>query len=467
MNKEKLIKCSFCNRTKNDIKILVSGINGNICNFCIEKTYSIFKKKYNINENYYKYNGNGDIIRDYKQIKIDYYKDNQCFKIYDYHECCKKNFFYDNFIEKNLYRQEKNNYYNSVINPKIKKPKDIKKFLDEYVIGQDQAKKIISVSVYNHNKRVKYSLYKEFNNSNLQIEKSNILLIGATGTGKTLLAKSISKFLKVPFAMIDATSLTEAGYVGEDVESILTRLLQASNYDINLAEKGIIFLDELDKISRKNSNATRDISGEGVQQALLKILEGSIIYIPQPQSSKKHIDQKMIPINTENILFIAGGTFDGIEKIIYDRIDNDITIGFKSKIKNTNIENINKRKNCLEYITVDDLKNFGLIPELIGRFPIITYLNPLDRNILKKILIEPKNSLIKQYIKLFEMDDINLNITNDALDCIVEKSLNMGIGARGLRSFCEKIFLDYIFNIEKLQQNKLKIDKDTIIKILS
>ncbi|WP_185866978.1 ATP-dependent Clp protease ATP-binding subunit ClpX [Blattabacterium cuenoti] len=389
---EDLLKCNFCGKNKNEITFLISGINGHICNYCIEKIYSIVQKKFLIKKNNNK------------------------------------------FI-------------------KIQKPKEIKFFLDKYVVGQNEAKKIISVAVYNHYKRIQEQ--HKHKNENIEIEKSNVLLIGETGTGKTLLAKSISNFLKVPFTIADATTLTEAGYVGEDVESILTKLLQSVNYDIESAEKGIVFLDEIDKISRKSNNPsiTRDVSGEGVQQALLKILEGSVINVP-PQGGRKHPDQKMIQINTENILFIAGGTFDGIEKIISDRIEQ-MSIGFITKNKK------NYEKDYMKNLLAKDLKKFGLIPEIIGRFPIITYLNPLNKNMLKKILVEPKNALIKQYKKLFDMDNISLNITDEALDVIVDKTFELGLGARGLRMFCEKIFLDYIFDIENIQPI-LNIDQNIV-----
>ncbi|ADE35377.1 ATP-dependent Clp protease ATP-binding subunit ClpX [Candidatus Karelsulcia muelleri DMIN] len=335
---------------------------------------------------------------------------------------------------------------NNKFNTNSSSPREIKYFLDKYVIGQEDAKKTISVAVYNHYKRIYYS-YK----AKVEIDKSNILMIGDTGTGKTLIAKSISKFLNVPFTIVDATSLTEAGYVGEDVESILTKLLQSANYNIALAEKGIVFIDEIDKISRKNDNPsiTRDVSGEGVQQALLKILEGSIVNVP-PNVGRKHPEQKLIKLNTKNILFIAGGAFEGLKNIISNRL-NLSTIGFK---KNVSIDG----KDLLNFVSSHDLKKFGLIPELIGRLPIITNLNSLERESLKRILLEPNNSIIKQYKELFLLDKIKLKFTYSAIDLIVDKAIKLSLGARGLKTICEKIIKDYMFNIDLIKES-LIIDK--------
>ncbi len=328
----------------------------------------------------------------------------------------------------------------------ILKPLEIKNHLDQYVIGQDDAKKVLSVAVYNHYKRLNQKIGKD----EVDIEKSNIILVGETGTGKTLLAKTIAKVLNVPFCICDATVLTEAGYVGEDVESILTRLLQAADYDVTLAERGIVYIDEVDKIARKSDNPsiTRDVSGEGVQQALLKILEGTMVNVP-PQGGRKHPDQKMITVNTSNILFICGGAFDGIEKKIANRMRTQ-TVGYKMRGDDQDID----LKNLYKYISPQDLKAFGLIPELIGRLPILTYLNPLDRKAMLAILIEPKNSLIKQYNKLFEYEDVELNFDQEVLDYIVDKAMEFKLGARGLRSICEAIMIDAMFEIPSSRDQK-------------
>lgn len=397
---EKGFKCTFCGRNKSDVNLLIAGIQGSICDYCVEQAYHI------INEN----------VSEKKNIK-----NNQ----YDF------SFF-------------------------LKKPKDVKNFLDEYIIGQEDAKKTLSVAVYNHYKRIKNTLSK--NDKEIELEKSNILIVGPTGTGKTLLAKSISKFLNVPFTIVDATVFTESGYVGEDVESILTRLLQAANYNVSYAENGIVFIDEIDKIARKGGNPsiTRDVSGEGVQQGLLKMLEGSIINVP-PQGGRKHPDQKTIPVNTKNILFIVGGTFENLDKIIESRL-NVSYIGYKQN-------NINKKiykKNILNFAISHDIRSFGLMPELIGRLPIITYLTHLDKKDLKRIMIEPKNSIIKQYKKLFYLDNIKLSISDDAIDFIAKKAIELGLGARGLRSLCEKLFKDFIFDIDLIESNKLEICKKIV-----
>ena len=333
----------------------------------------------------------------------------------------------------------------------LPRPREIKEFLDQYVIGQDEAKKYLSVAVYNHYKRI----LQPKDNNDVEIEKSNIILVGRTGTGKTLLAKSIAKKLHVPFTIVDATVLTEAGYVGEDIESILTRLLQACDYDVEAAERGIVFIDEIDKIARKGDNPsiTRDVSGEGVQQGLLKLLEGSVVNVP-PQGGRKHPDQKMIPVNTQNILFVCGGAFDGIERKIAQRLNTHV-VGFGSVSQ----QNIIDRDNLLQYIAPQDLKSFGLIPEIIGRLPILTYLNPLDRDALLRILVEPKNSIIKQYIKLFAMDGVELTIDDDVKEFIVDKAIEYKLGARGLRSIAESIMMDAMYDVPSSKEKKLTITR--------
>ena len=333
----------------------------------------------------------------------------------------------------------------------IHKPAEIKQLLDEYVIGQDEAKKVLSVAVYNHFKRLNYRSKKE----DIEVDKSNVILVGRTGTGKTLLAKTIAKMLNVPFCIADATVLTQAGYVGEDVESILSRLLQAADYNVESTQKGIVFIDEIDKVARKNDNPsiTRDVSGEGVQQALLKLLEGCIVSVP-PQGGRKHPEQKLVQIDTKNILFICGGAFDGIEQIIASRVNRQ-TIGFSSSSEE-NIEN----ESLLKYITPTDIKTYGLIPELIGRFPVLSYLEPLNENDLKRILTEPKNALIKQYISLFDIDGVKLSFENETLDFIVKKALEFKLGARGLRSICEAILTDAMFEIPSLNLKTFNVSLD-------
>jgi len=376
MSENELIVCSFCGKNKQDTNVLIAGSSAHICDACIEQAHYIVRE---------------DAV---SEITLS-----------------------EDF--------------------KLLKPKEIKTYLDDFVIGQDDAKKVISVAVYNHYKRI---LQPDTTDDDIEIEKSNIIMVGRTGTGKTLIARSIAKLLKVPFCIADATVLTEAGYVGEDVESILTRLLQAADYDIELAKRGIVFIDEIDKVARKSDNPsiTRDVSGEGVQQAMLKLLEGTIVNVP-PQGGRKHPDQKMIALDTKDILFLSGGAFDGIEQHISSRM-NTRSIGFKSE-KDSAID----KDHLLQYISPQDLKSFGLIPELIGRMPIVTHLNPLDRTALKLILTEPKNALTKQYQKLFDMDGVILSFDVKAIDIIVDKAMEFKLGARGLRSICEAIMLEAMF----------------------
>ena len=384
--------CSFCGRNEQDVDLLIAGIGAYICNNCIESAHSIITEEFE---------------RRSKEFNID--------------------------------------------NTDLPKPRQIKEFLDQYVIGQDEAKKFLSVAVYNHYKRIS----QHIDNDDVEIEKSNIIMVGATGTGNTLLARTIAKKLHVPFTIVDATVLTEAGYVGEDIESILTRLLQAADYNVAAAEKGIVFIDEVDKIARKGDNPsiTRDVSGEGVQQGLLKLLEGSVVLVP-PQGGRKHPEQKMVEVNTKNILFICGGAFDGIEKRIANRLNTNV-VGFRDKVT-VSID----RNNLLQYIAPQDLKSFGLIPEIIGRLPILTYLEPLDRDALKRILIEPKNSIIGQYKKLFKMDNVNLTFDNEVIDYVVDKAIEYKLGARGLRSIVEMIMIDVMFDIPSEHRDSLNITLD-------
>ena len=387
-------KCSFCGRSENEVGFHITGMNGCICDSCSEQAYEITK----------------EALRQ-SQGKAE---------------------------ELNL--------------KELPKPQQIKEFLDEYVIGQDDAKRYLSVAVYNHYKR----LLQNADEDDVEIEKSNIIMVGSTGTGKTLLARTIAKLLHVPFTIVDATVLTEAGYVGEDIESLLTRLLQVADYNVAEAEKGIVFIDEIDKIARKGDNPsiTRDVSGEGVQQGLLKLLEGSVVNVP-PQGGRKHPDQKMIQVNTKNILFICGGAFDGIERKIAQRLNTNV-VGYSAAKETVKID----RGNMMQYIAPQDLKSFGLIPEIIGRLPILTYLNPLDRNALRSILTEPKNSIIKQYVKLFKMDKIELVFQPEVFEYIVDKAIEYKLGARGLRSIVETIMMDMMFELPSKKVKSFEVTLD-------
>lgn len=390
-------KCSFCGRSEREVEMLLTGATGFICNDCVERAHEMIE----------------EILKKNKTVNSGL-----------------------GFTKEDLPR-----------------PQEIKKFLDQYVIGQDAAKRYLSVAVFNHYKRLLQNT--DSKKDDVEIEKSNIIMVGHTGTGKTLLAKTIARMLNVPFTIVDATVLTEAGYVGEDIESILTRLLQVADYNVEAAERGIVFIDEIDKIARKGDNPsiTRDVSGEGVQQGLLKLLEGSVVNVP-PQGGRKHPDQKMIAVNTKNILYICGGAFDGIEKKIALRLNTQV-VGYGVDKKRQEID----RNNMLQYISPQDLKAFGLIPEIIGRLPLLTYLDPLDKEALRRILTEPKNSIIKQYVRLFEMDDVTLTFDDDVLDYIVEKAIEFKLGARGLRSIAETIMMDAMFDMPSSDEKTLHITR--------
>jgi ATP-dependent Clp protease ATP-binding subunit ClpX len=388
----KMDKCSLCGRKESEVNMLFTGVDGHICDECIERGHEILMED----------------------------------------------------------RASSGTF--SIGDIKLLKPKQIKEFIDQYVIGQEHAKKVLSVAVYNHYKR----LSQPNTQDDVEIEKSNIIMVGETGTGKTLLARTIAKMLHVPFTIVDATVLTEAGYVGEDIESLLTRLLQAADYDVKAAERGIVFIDEIDKIARKGDNPsiTRDVSGEGVQQGLLKLLEGSIVNVP-PQGGRKHPEQKMIPVNTKDILFICGGAFEGIDRVIAKRMNTQV-VGYGSHKIHEQVD----KENLLKYIIPDDIRKFGLIPEIVGRLPVLTHLEPLDREALKRILTEPKNSIIKQYIKLFQMDKIKLEFSDDAIEFIVDQAISFKLGARGLRSICESIMLEAMFDMPSEKVKEFKVSRD-------